>query len=200
VITTTPSPPVLTTTQRSSTVTTPLTITLPDRRNNLLKLLNESFLNSTLAEDLQFDEIFSESSKAASNPWAIDAAQFEIVPAVPSKGTPDIVRVAKEVSEDNSEKDTFMIAPVPRQFMFSPVPAVPDVTTAPDDRLARRPKNTLELSDDFDNIIEVQKNTSENNMNKEGSCIERCVQQFCLPEEGLSMFSTCVDKCQAFCL
>ena len=192
-ITTTP-PPVLTTTKK--VVITPPRTPLPDRRKNLLKLLNESFPNFASAEDLQFDEIFSES--AAPNPWAIDTAQFEIVPAVPSKDTPDIVRVAKDVSEDNRKKKVlFTIAPVLRQF--SPVPAVPDVTTAPDDSLIRQPKNTLRLSDDVDNTLEEQKVDSEKNVNKEGSCLERCVQHFCLPEEDLSMFSNCVDKCKTFC-
>merc|ERR1712106_514451 len=191
VITTTTTP-TLTTTQRLSTVTTPPRTILPERRKNLLKLLDESFPTSAPTEDLQLDEIFSESS--APNPWTIDTAQFEIVPAVPSKETPDILRVAKELSKDNrKEKDVYTIAPVLRQF--SPVPAVPDVTTSPDDGLVRQPKNTQDLSDNIDNSLEKQKD-----VNKKGMCAERCVQQFCLSEEDLSMFSTCVDKCKTFCL
>jgi len=196
--TSTAPPPVLTTTQSQKvpTVTTPLQATLPERRKIILKLLNESFSNSVPAEDLQFDEIFSES--VSPNPWAIDTAQFEIVPAVPSRDTPDVVRVPKDVSGDNKQEKDLFIVPVPRQF--SPVPAVPDVTTAPDDKLPRQPKNTLSLNNEVGNTLEEQKVKNQKTMNKEGKCLERCVQQFCIPEDDLGMFSNCVDKCKTFCL
>jgi hypothetical protein len=190
-ISTTP-PRVLTTTQISSTVTT-LQTTLPDRKTNIMKLLEESFPSSAAADDLQFGEIFSASS--ATNPWAIDTAQFEIVPAVPSQNAPVI---AQEVSEDSRKKtDLVKQNHVPRQF--SPVPAVPVVTAAPGDKIARQPKNKLRTSDVDDNQLEEEKVAIET-LNKNGICLEKCVQQFCIPEEDLSMFSNCVDKYKTLCL
>ena len=156
---------------------------------------NESFTVSKPAEHLQLDVIFTDTS--VSNPWVINDAEFKIVPAVPSKDTNVILRVAKEVSEDNKKKrDSLPLVSVPRQFI--PVPAVPYVTTAPDDNFDRKPKATLGLSQEVDNALEEQKASSKKN--EGGECIEKCIRQFCLPEKDLSKFSTCAEKCKNFCL
>ena len=73
------------------------------------------------------------------------------------------------------------------------------------------PNNTLknliidigEYDDEYNDIgnnLEEQKVKNQKTMNKEGKCLERCVQQFCIPEDDLGMFSNCVDKCKTFCL
>ena len=183
--------PTLTTTQRTSTVTTQLQTSLSDRRTNLLKLLKESFHNESPAEDLQFNEMFSESP--APNPWVIDTAEFEIVPAVPGEYTP-----AEEVSEDNREGNNIDTnVPVPVQF--SPVPAVPDVTTVPNDRLARQPKNTMDLTYQVENTLDEENYVSQTSKVK-GNCLERCVHGFCLQEDDFTMFGVCVDECKSLCL
>ena len=164
-----------------STLPTTLETSLPSKRTNILKLPEESFPPSD-----QFEEIFP--SLTAANPWDIDTAQFEIVPAVPSQ---DIARVLKEVSDEGNlvkqkNVDT-------RQF--NPVPAVPELTI--DDKQARQPKNIVALSHEVENNIDEEKAVVETLIN--GNCLDKCVQQFCLLEEDLSLFSNCVGKCKTFC-
>ena len=81
--------------------------------------------------------IFSVSSE--NSPWPIDTAQFDIVPAVPSKrATKDIKRVPRDVSENSTDD--------PKQL--SSITAVPYATTAFDNELSRDPKHSLNISEE----------------------------------------------------
>ena len=151
-----------------------------------MKLLEESFPPSAPTDE-QLQEMFP--SLSAANPWDIDTAHFVIVPAVPSDD--DIARMIKQVSyEENMVKHNNVDA---RQF--NPVPAVPEITI--DDKQTRQPKNILALSGEVENNIDGEKTVVETLIN--GNCLDKCVQQFCLLEEDLSLFSNCVGKCRTFC-
>merc|ERR1711892_4139 len=151
VTSTTPSSIQLSITPRPSIAVTSTQAILPERRKS--NELKDSLPSSVTAEDLLFDEIFSDSSEDKS--WMIDGTQFDIVPAVPSKATKEIVRVPKEVSEDNMG-----VKNIPAKFM--PVPAVPDPPAAP--------KSALSLEDT---------NGSARLQAAPGLCLDKCVQQFC---------------------
>merc|ERR1712086_392079 len=101
----------------------------------------------------------------------IDGTQFDIVPAVPSKVTKEIVRVPKEVSEDNMG-----VKNIPAKFM--PVPAVPDPPAAPNSALSRQPKSALSLEDT---------NESASLQAAPALCLDKCVQQFCDPQCDLGI-------------
>ena len=124
VTSTTPPSIQLSTTPRPSIAATSTQKIFPERRKS--NELEDSLPSSVTAEDLLFDEIFVASS--ADKSWMIDGTKFDIVPAVPSKATKEIVRVPKEVSEDNmGESDQFKN--IAAKFM--PVTTVPDPTAAP---------------------------------------------------------------------
>ena len=168
--------PELRTTEMPSTLPTTLQRSFPSRRTNILNFLEESFSPFAPTDD-QFKAIIP--SLSAANPWDIDTTQFEIVPAVPSDD--------EKVSDDENNVDT-------RQF--NPVPAVPEIKI--DDKQTRQPKNILSLSDEVENNIDEEKALVED-ISSNGSCLDKCVQQFCLLEEDLSLFSNCVGKCKTFC-
>merc|ERR1719153_1530407 len=92
-------------------------------------------------EEPLFDEIFTNVSEQPS--WSIDTARFHIIPAVPSRTTSEVVRVPKEVSEEEKvgsvEEETI-------PAVFSPVPAVPDTTAA--SSLSAAPNSTSEVTPD----------------------------------------------------
>ena len=112
-------------------------------------------------------------------PWFIDTAQFQIVAAVPEQDMED----RKDFNEKVEGID------IPSQFM--PVPAVPSV---PSDTLSRQPKNIVEVVDGVVDIVNLEKSE-----NKSRRCLEKCIQQFCIPDKDISMFSSCVEKCKSFC-
>ena len=184
-----PSPPTAT----NSPLSTPEQQSLTNRNTNILKLLEESFPNSAPpAEDNLFGEIFSDFSTRS--PWSIDTAKFEIVPAVPATGE---IRVAKEASGGKKQRED--INQENRDFIqFSPVPAVPTIASASIEMQARQPKNILETGDSVKNSIKDEGAFSEAETKKDG-CLEKCVQQFCLPDKNLSLFSNCVEKCKTLC-
>ena len=120
------------------------------------------------------------------NPWFIDTAQFQIVAAVPEHEH-DKERVDKEVVIDSKAEEDG----IPSKFM--PVPAVPSGT---DDMLSRQPKNIVEDIDDVVNIVKEEEDENDKN----GICLEKCVQQFCISDKDFSLFSNCVEKCKNFCV
>jgi len=102
--------------------------------------------------------------------------------------------VAKEKSVDKKERQD--INQDNRDFIkFSPVPAVPTIDSASLEMQARQPKNILETGDSVKNSIKDEGAFSEAETKKDG-CLEKCVQQFCLPDKNLSLFSNCVEKCK----
>merc|ERR1711892_254509 len=137
---------------------------LPERRKS--NELEDSLPSSVAGEDLLFDDIFSDSSEDKS--WMIDGTQFDIVPAVPSKDTKQIVRVPKEVSEDNMGVPD-IVKNIPAKFM--PVPAVPDPTVAHESLLSRQPKSALSIEDTKGGSASLQAVPA--------LCLDKCVQQFC---------------------
>merc|ERR1719495_1127888 len=78
------------------------------------------YMEANTSEEPLFDEIFIDVSEQPS--WSIDTARFHIIPAVPSRTSSEVVRVPKEVSEEEKvgsvEEETI-------PAVFSPVPAVP---------------------------------------------------------------------------
>merc|ERR1712179_725014 len=118
------------------------------------------------------------------SPWSINTAQFQIVAAVPDHDMGD----KKDFNENIVDAKVEEID-IPSQFM--PVPAVPSV---PSDALSRQPKNIVEGVDDIVNIANLEKSE-----NKNGKCLEKCIQQFCIPDKDISIFSSCVEKCKSFC-
>merc|ERR1711892_1419608 len=183
VTSTTPSSIQLSTSPRPSIAATSTQAILPERRKS--NELEDSLPSSVTAEDLLFDEIFSDSSEDKS--WMIDGTQFDIVPAVPSKATKEIVRVPKEVSEDNmGESNQFKN--IPAKFM--PVPAVPDPTVSPKSDLSRQPKSALSIEDTKGESARLQAAPA--------LCLDKCVQQFCDPQSDLGI-SNCEAKCDIFC-
>ena len=171
---------ILATPQRSLTLATSAPVSVTDRRTNILKLLETSFPDAKPKENTDFDEIFVET--VTPNPWAINPAQFDIVPAVPSKD------VAEDLFVNNKKKED----PVPFPRQFSPVPAVPDDTHDID----RQPKKVLQLNG-VDNIDNNVRNTKKGSLPR--NCLGKCLDQFCLPVSDLSLYGNCEDKCKTFC-
>jgi len=93
----------------------------------------------------------------------------------------------QDINQDNTDVN-----------QFSPVQAVPTIASASVQMQARQPKNILRTGDGVKNIIEDKEAFSEAETKKDG-CLERCVQQFCLPDKNLSLFSNCVEKCKTLC-
>jgi len=170
-----------TTTSGKSKVTDPRKI-VSTKRTIILNQQDNIFSNS---DDNKFATIILDRSS-----WPVDTAQFDIIPAVPSKKTTKgIERVPKNMSEDNiDDKDIVTQNYEPKQF--SPVPAVPHATTASADKLAKAPEDSPKMSEE---------DSGENRMlsDQDESCIEKCSQQFCV-EDSLSL-SSCVDKCSSLC-
>jgi hypothetical protein len=168
----------------------PTTTTTPENEPLLTaaNILRESSPNPTLVEDNLFDDIFSEESTPS--PWAIDTAQLDIVPAVPDQ------------EDDNLEKEEFKDKIVLRMedigipSQFQPVPAVP---SDPSNNLARQPKNILGGGNGVVNTVEEEEGVDITE-DKNSECLEKCVQQFCIPDKDFSLFSNCVEKCKSFCL
>jgi len=123
-------------------------------------------------------------SMSTPSPWSINTSQFQIVAAVPDHDMED----RKDLNENIVDAKVEEIE-IPFQFM--PVPAVPSVLS---DTLSRQPKNIVEGIDDVVNIVKLEKSE-----NKNRRCLEKCVQQFCIPDKDISMFSSCVEKCKSFC-
>jgi len=123
-------------------------------------------------------------SMSTPSPWSINTAQFQIVVAVPEYDMGDEKDFNENIVDEKVEE-----IDIPRQFM--PVPAVPNVSS---DTLSRQPKNIVEGVDDAVNIVNLEKSE-----NKNRRCLEKCVQQFCIPDKDISMFSSCVEKCKNFC-
>jgi len=121
------------------------------------------------------------------SPWSIDTAQFQIVAAVPEH---DKERVDNEGVNENIDTKVEKNE-IPSKFM--PVPAVPSGT---DDMLSRQPKNIVEDNDDVVNFAKEEEDENDKN----GKCLEKCVQQFCITDKDLSLFSSCVEKCKSFCV
>ena len=171
---------ILATTQSSLTLATSAPVSVTDRRTNILKLLETSFPDAKPKENTDFDEIFVET--VTPNPWAINPAQFDIVPAVPSKD------VAENLFVNNKEKED----PVPFARQFSPVPAVPDDTQD----IERQPKKVLQL-----NSADTIENSGTNPkiVSPTRKCFEKCIEQFCLPISDLGNYESCEGKCKIFC-
>jgi len=150
-------------------------------------------IETNTSEETFFAEIFSDVSEQRS--WSIDTARFHIIPAVPSKTTSEVLRVPKEVSEEEKvgsvEKETI-------PAVFSPVPAVPVTTAASSIPAAPAPDSTSEVSPD--NPSEVSPDsTSEVSPDSTSevspvSCQGNCVHQFCDDSDKL-----CKEKCSALC-
>ena len=104
---------------------------------------------------------------------------------------------------------------------FMPVPAVPDPSIMTQE--ARRPKDSLSSLDinlslqntiqpggpatkapaaEEDRQEERQEDRQEDRQEERRKfkrCQGRCVQQFCLPVDNLTVYEKCVDKCKQFC-
>ena len=145
--------------------------------NQKLRLLPTTTTTSTTEYTRALVE--DDLSLSIPSPWSIDTAQFQIVAAVP-----DHDKVDKENIDAKIEGNALL-------SKFMPVPAVPSV---PDDMLGRQPKNIVEDIDDVINIVKVEEN------DKNGRCLEKCVEQFCIPDKDFSLFSSCVGKCKSFCV
>jgi len=145
--------------------------------NQKLRLLPTTTTTSTTEYTRALVE--DDLSLSIPSPWSIDTAQFQIVAAVP-----DHDKVDKENIDAKIEGNALL-------SKFMPVPAVPSV---PDDMLGRQPKNIVEDIDDVINIVKVEEN------DKNGRCLEKCVEQFCIPDKDFSLFSRCVGKCKSFCV
>ena len=171
---------IITTTQRPLTLATTALASVTDRRTNILKLLEQSFPDAKPKENTDFNEIFEEA--ASPNPWAINSAQFDIIPAVPFED------VAESLTVKNKEEEN--PAPVPRQFI--PVPAVPDNTQD----IERQPKKVFQL-----NSVDIIENsgTNPNKVSPTRQCFVKCTEQFCLPNSDLSKYASCEGKCKTFC-
>jgi len=152
-----------------------------NRKMNIIKLLEESFPSAKPTESTEYDEIFS--VPPILNTWDIDTAQFDIVPAVPTDDTAIIV------SADSDEKYSSSVS---RQF--SPVPAVPDIT----EEISRQPKKVLDSRNI--NIEDGVTKANETKVKDTDNCEEKCIEQFCLPQDDLSMLSKCENKCRNFCV
>ena len=92
---------------------------------------------------------------------------------------------------------------------FMPVPAVPDPSRVSQE--ARRPKegiNSLDINLSLQNTIQPSgpatkapeaEDDRKEERRKFKRCQGRCVQQFCLPVDNLTVYEKCVDKCKSFC-
>jgi hypothetical protein len=173
----------VTTTLGTPTVKATIRTSLPERTN--ISKIQEETLSSSEKVD---NSIFYTSSE--SNPWLINTAQFDIVPAVPSKHTANnIEKVPKDMSEDSrDEKDLVKQNYDHKQFI--PVAAVPDATTASVNKISREPQNALKI---------IEEDTGENKKvpGDDTSCLEKCSEQFCVAESFT--ISNCVDMCKTLC-
>ena len=93
------------------------------------------------------------------------------------------------MSEDSSDRK-YLVKQNYDPKQFSPVPAVPDATTASVNKLSGERKNSLKISEE--DTGGNRKVSGEDN-----SCLEKCSEQFCV-EEG-DIISNCVDKCKTLC-
>ena len=106
--------------------------------------------------------------------------------------------MAKEVSVDNKERQ-YINQENRDLIQFSPVPAVPTkLARASVQMEARQPKNILRTGNGGENSIKDKEAFSEAETKQDG-CLERCVQEFCLPDKNLSLLSNCVEKCKTLC-
>jgi len=157
------------------------------RINQMLRVLSTTTAAATTTTTTENIRSLREDilSMSTPSPWSINTAQFQIVAAVPDHDMED----EKDFNENIVDEKVEEIDIIPSQFM--PVPAVPSV---PSDTLSRQPKNIVEGVDDVVNIVNLEKSE-----NKNRRCLEKCVQQFCIPDKDISMFSSCVEKCKSFC-
>jgi hypothetical protein len=138
----------------------------------------ESYNNDTVfsysvkTEKTLVDKIFADTPKERT--WAIDTDKFHILPAVPAISSSKTVRIPKEVSDDE-KSDNDKNKKIPEEF--SPVPAVPNITTSP---LPREPKSSLGQAEP-------------------PHCLTKCVHLFCAEQGPLTSEGICQEKCAAFC-
>jgi len=181
---------ILSTTQPSVLTTQPTVLTTQQISSTVKSVQQSRTLPPT--------DIFARTSPP--NPWDIDTAQFDIVPAVPDEVVSNRRAVSEvlEVSTDGKNLVTNLIV----LNQFSPVPAVPNVTSSPKNKLTRQPKNTFGKENKPGKTNEDGKTTndSENEIvYKKGDCQERCAHTFCDPKEDINISSTCIEKCKFLC-
>ena len=55
------------------------------------------------------------------------------------------------------------------------------------------------MMEDSDDVVNFAKEEEAEN-DKNGKCLEKCVQQFCITDKDFSLFGSCVEKCKSFCV
>jgi len=157
------------------------------RINQMLRVLpttTSTTTTTTTTTTTEYIRAPREDTLSTPSPWSINTAQFQIVAAVPDHDMEDEQDFNENIVDEKVEE-----MDIPSHFM--PVPAVPSV---PSETLSRKPKNIVEGVDNVVDIVNLEKSE-----NKNRRCLEKCVQQFCIPDKDISMFSSCVEKCKSFC-
>jgi len=170
--------------------------TIP-QQTNASSRRSSQLLNQTPQQEIQM-----------SNPYlTIDTDKFAVIAAVPE------VKIPKQNARISSARVPKNITPgqeasilIPNRF--SPVPAVPTVTSDVDH------SDSVQVEDVANTVEEVRVEvlTEPTTVYKESNflapsrerkqfkrCHGKCVQKFCLPIEDLGVFDKCTEKCKGIC-
>jgi len=209
------------TTTRAPVLRAPST-PFPDRIQSIEPL----FVSATENDENNFiDDVFeAEMAKMQENGWVLPPSLMAVA-AVP--GAPVINQQVEAQRVPKGIPDAEVLREMDPYLQFMPVPAVPGsqaprqpkdslnsfdinlnlantVETATSAPTLRRPApRPLASTSAPRNVAPTRAPSSQDDKRESRKqfkrCQGRCVQQFCLPVESISVYEGCVDKCKAFC-
>jgi hypothetical protein len=156
----------------------------------------------------QFSRVFEQTEK---NPYlSIDTKRFPVLAAVPgsaileNQANEDVTGLSQALVIDPTKEVSEDVVHIPEEF--SPVPAVPDVSTHSNRHEVRG--DEIAMSDDLndDTLVnneahnDVVINNASSILRKQFKrCHGKCVQKFCLPVEEIPVYESCSNKCKGIC-